>query len=114
MDEGLWQISRDNSISPVWAPNGQELFFRGFTTQEMRVVAVKSASTFSYGNPEVLFAFPYLRATSDRPRQFDPSPNGERFLMIKEGASEDGTAAEPHIVFVQDWFEELKARVPVP
>ena len=78
------------------------------------MVAVETEPTFSHGNPEAMFLAPYLAATPDRPRQFDLSPDAERFLMIKEGVSEGETAAEPHIVFVQDWFEELKARVPIP
>ena len=114
VDDGLWQISRDGGISPVWAPNGQELFFRTLATNEMMVVAVETEPTFSHGTPEALFvASSFRRYGAGRARPFDLSADGERFLMIKEDASGDQTAAEPHIVFVQDWFEELKARVPV-
>ena len=56
VDDGLWQISRDSGLSPVWAPNGQELFFRSYATNEMMVVAVETEPTFSHGNPERLFA----------------------------------------------------------
>ncbi len=34
--------------------------------------------------------------------------------MIKEGATTDDESAAAQIIFVQNWFEELKERVPVP
>ena len=39
------------------------------------------------------------------------SPDGQRFLMIKEGGA-DGTAAPASIIVVQPWVEELKRLVP--
>ena len=93
----------------------QELFFRPLATNEMMVVAVETGPTFSHGTPEALFlASSFRPGLPGRARPFDLSADGERFLMIKEDASGDETAAERHIVLVQDWFEELKERVPVP
>jgi hypothetical protein len=41
-------------------------------------------------------------------RTYDLSADGSRFLMVKQG-----DASRPSsIVVVQNWFEELKARVP--
>ena len=42
---------------------------------------------------------------------YDVSPDGKRFLMIKEGS---GSAKQPadRIVVVQNWLEELKRLVP--
>ena len=33
-------------------------------------------------------------------------------MVKQEGINDDG--AVPHLVLIQHWFEELKARVPVP
>jgi len=41
------------------------------------------------------------------------SPDGKRFLMIKESGP-DGAAESPRrINMVLNWFEELKQRVPI-
>ena len=40
-------------------------------------------------------------------RHYDVSPDGRRFLMIKDSPS----ATPASLVVVQHWFEELKARV---
>jgi len=42
---------------------------------------------------------------------YDISADGQRFLMLKEGAA-DGTSAPANIIVVQHWTEELKRLVP--
>ena len=42
-------------------------------------------------------------------RTYDVSPDGQRFLMVKQLASQ---AAAPQIIVVQNWFEELRRLVP--
>jgi hypothetical protein len=45
-------------------------------------------------------------------RTYDVSPDGQRFLMIKENAGSGERDAPPaSMVVVQNWFEELKAKV---
>ena len=46
-------------------------------------------------------------------RQYDVSPDGKRFLVIKNAAVDGGAQARNQIVVVQNWFEELKRLVPV-
>ena len=108
VDDGRWQISREGGFSPVWASDGQELFFRGATQPDMKAVSVETEPTFRPGNPEVLFAAPYR----SRPgfREWDVAADG-RFLMVREGAAEETTT--PHMVVVENWFQELTERVPV-
>lgn len=47
-------------------------------------------------------------------RTYDVSPDGRRFLMIKQGDSGSQTSTPPQIVVVQNWFEELRRLAPVP
>ena len=39
------------------------------------------------------------------------SPDGQRFLGITEGGTDEAT--QPQIIVVQNWFEELRRLVPV-
>ena len=111
VEGGRWQISRDGGRSPVWGPSGQELFFRRSDTGDMMVVTVETESAFDAGTPEFLFAAPYRSGGPLRTRPWDVAPDG-RFLMVKEGPV--GQAANPHIVVVQNWHQELLERVPIP
>ncbi len=45
------------------------------------------------------------------PRQYDVSPDGQRFLMIKDSAAGDPNTTPASMVVVEHWFEELKQRV---
>ena len=111
VEGGRWQISLDGGSSPVWGPSGEELFFRRRDTNDMMVVAVETESAFEAGTPEFLFAAPYRSGGPLRTRPWDVAPDG-RFLMVREGPV--GQAANPHIVVVQNWFQELTERVPNP
>lgn len=45
-------------------------------------------------------------------RAYDVSPDGKRFLMIKEDAAAQGGTPGQRVTLVQNWFEELKQKVP--
>jgi Tol biopolymer transport system component len=121
---GQWQVSTNGGHSPLWSPDGSELFYRnGNTTM---VVPVDTDPTFSPGNPETLFQGEYYAGDSSLIQTeitpWDIRPDGKRFLMIKpaivtdEESSEEATVAtEPRkIIIVQNWFEEVKDKAPAP
>ena len=73
-------------------------------------VSIQTSPELIIGKPEELFAGAY-HGVSDGPPNYDVSPDGQRFLMVKPG-DQERTAAPIHIVL--DWLEALKRRVPVP
>jgi len=103
VEEGKWQISRDGGIQPIWAPRGQELFYR--IGEAMMAVGIKTEPTFTAGSPVVLFTG--RDPTGGAGGDYDISPDGQRFLMIKQEQ-----AGVDQINVVLNWFEELKRLVP--
>jgi hypothetical protein len=97
---------------PLWARNGQELFFESMG--RLMRVPVKTGSIFEYGTPEKLFDAPYILRPQGGGlgRTYDVSLDGQRFLMIKESSTADERPPSPRIVLVQNWFDELKRLVP--
>ena len=65
-----------------------------------------SGSTFNAGTPAKVFDTKYVQHNPSR--HYDVSADGQRFLMLKDSVTPAG------LVVVQHWFEELKARVPLP
>ena len=111
IDTGRWQVSTGGGNHPVWARSGEELFYLAPDVAVMRV-AVEGAATFRAGTPTRLFQGPYLGPGAGRGfRTYDVSPDGQRFLMIKEGTPEE-SGAPPSLILVQNWTEELKRLVP--
>jgi hypothetical protein len=108
VDDGKWQISSDGGIGPVWAPRGQELFYRN--SDAMMVVDIKTEPTFTAGSPVVLFTGRYTIFGGFV--NYDISPDGQRFLMIKVVEEEEGPQGQINVVL--NWFEELKRLVPTP
>ena len=113
IDTGKWQVSRGGGRRPVWAPDGRELFYRRDSDLAMMMVPIETEPTFGPGNPGLLFEatdFPIQGG----PRRFDIAPDGQRFLMTKEGGTVAENAAAPKITVVLNWNQELLDRVPVP
>ncbi|MCH7805236.1 MAG: serine/threonine-protein kinase [Acidobacteria bacterium] len=104
VEEGKWRISREGGFSPLWAPNGRELFYR--SGDAMIGVTVETDPTFRAGSPKVLFTGEYYGLS------YDISPDGQRFLLIKEAEQTEETATRTELIIVQNWFEELKRLVP--
>ena len=104
---GKWQISTEGGTEPVWNPKGRELFYRN--ASKMMAVDVATQETFSAGKPKVLFEGPYVPTPRSFP-DYDVSPDGQRFLMLKANEQAQGAPAQINVVL--NWFEELKRRVP--
>ena len=109
VEEGKWQISSDGGIEPVWHPNGQELFYRNGRAFE--VVSIKTEPTFTAGSPVVLFTGRYTTDTGPT-ANYDISPDGQRFVMIK-AAEEETVQQQTQINVLTNWFEELKRLAPI-
>ena len=110
---GQSQVSTGGGRRPLWARDGQELFYlaqtAGPTSTLMRVPVKAQSTVWSAGTPVALFQGRYF--TGSQGRTYDVSPDGRRFLMVKEAGADQGDA-RPQIIVVQNWHEELKRLVP--
>ena len=93
----------------MWSPNGDELFFRD--PSGVSALAFDTVPTFTPGALTHLFAWEFV---SRRNRRMAVSPDGNRFLMLKNVSSvtDDEDAPGPQIILALNWFEELKRLVP--
>jgi eukaryotic-like serine/threonine-protein kinase len=101
-----WQISTEGGMEPVWNPNGRELFYRN--GNKMMAVNIITQPGFSSGKPTALFEGPYV-PTPTSLSNYDVSPDGQRFLMLK-AVEQQQTATQIHVIL--NWHEELKRLVP--
>jgi Tol biopolymer transport system component len=111
VNKGKWQISSGGGDSPLWSPDGRELFY--LNGDSVMAVSVETEPTFNCGKPRVLFKGSFIGGYGETP-SWDISPDGKRFLMMKESQPTPSASAGPHkINIVLNWTEELKQRVPV-
>jgi hypothetical protein len=112
VDTGLWQVSTGGGTRPLWARNGQELFYASPSGALMRV-GVERGRSWAATTPTLVIKDGYVTVPGGSPgRTYDVSPDGQRFLLIKERDADRQTSTAREIVVVQHWFEELKRLVP--
>ena len=109
---GRWQVSAgEASESPLWSPDGTELYY--LNRDNVMAVPVDTKSGFSHGKPRALFKQSYITGFMESVA-YDIHPDGKRFLMLKavEPTSKTVTRPSDKINIVINWFEELKRLVP--
>jgi serine/threonine-protein kinase len=107
-----YQVSNDGGRTPAWSPDGRELFF--VSRSSLMAAKVQTTPVFKTGASTRLFASGSLildarLALGNTGRTYDVSRDGQRFLLIKDASAGDPT--RPSIIVVQNWFQELQAKV---
>ena len=119
------QISTAGGDQPAWSDDGRELYYVTLLPasptagRAMMVVDVTEAPVLVIGIPTKLFD--WSQSPSTPIRRYDVAPDG-RFLVATSDESLfpehlraviEPPPAQTHLFYVQNWFEELKARLPV-
>jgi len=108
------QVSNENGAAPAWRRDGRELYYvqdasaDGPLRIQMMAVPITTTPTFSAGTPRMLFEGPFR---IDGPfRGYDVTPDGQRFLMVREVPQPPARVSQ--MVLVRNWFEDLERLVP--
>ena len=116
VQDGLVQISTAGGSRAAWSRNGRELFYLdrdGFLTSV--TVPAAPGATFVPGPPVKILNRKYHLGASllglDL-RGYDVSPDGQRFLMIKEPETPPPVTQSANMVLVLNWIEEVKDSLP--
>ncbi|MDP9195040.1 MAG: protein kinase [Acidobacteriota bacterium] len=100
-------VSTDGGIAPRWSPDGKEIYYKhGAAFMAARITDV--GGTLTAGDPRKLFEIHAAPGRSTFQAGYSIAPDG-RFLILQL----DPRAVPTRIDVVQNWFEELKVKVPV-
>jgi Tol biopolymer transport system component len=102
------RVSTSGGTRPLWSRDGRELFFY-VTPGTIMSVPVRWGTDVGLGTPQVVVKGPYAAAVYAG-RHYDVSPDGKRFLLLKDAESAKSTP--PEVILGQHWTEELKAKLP--
>jgi serine/threonine-protein kinase len=106
---GKWQVSSGGGTAPLWAHSGRELFYAA--NGKMYAVRINPGAPFAAEAPRVLFDIPdRVRAGSLQSGTFAISPDDQRFLMVRDHLWGE-MAGTPTLVVVQNFFDELRAKL---
>jgi Tol biopolymer transport system component len=103
-------VSIGGGTEPLWAKDGSSrLFYR--RDDQMIAVPFDPGSPVPVGSPSVLFEASYF-PSPEGARVHQVAPDG-RFLLMKDATPDASEHPPAQVVLVQNWFEDLKARVPI-
>ena len=113
-----YQITTTGGTSPVWSPDGQQLFYLQQVQPplgRLMSVDVRIQAGFAYANSTALFdqvlLVPLGPSVGSWP--YDIAPDGKRFVVVTPAANVSSEKTpNPEIRVTLNWFEELKQRVP--
>jgi dipeptidyl aminopeptidase/acylaminoacyl peptidase len=111
------QVSVDGGTSPAWNPNGREIFFLDVLPDPppfcgtMMVVDVSLEPTLRLGRPRTLFEWSGDCPNCGPARCFDIAADGLRFFKT-EPLPTPKPPPVTHIHLIQNWLDEVEARVP--
>jgi eukaryotic-like serine/threonine-protein kinase len=108
------QVTTEGGRMPIWTQrqNGPlELIYVAPATGALMGVEVRSGPRWEATRPSVVVRPGYFTLSTWWGRSYDVAPDGERFLMIKEGGPL-GEVATTNFVVVQNWFQELRRLAP--
>jgi len=112
VEGGKWQVSTGGGTRPHWSRDGRELFYF-LQARGVMAAPIQPGVTFTAGTAQVVVSGADFVAPNTG-RQYDVSPDGRRFLMMKDAQpTGEGSAPPVQLVVVQNWTEELKRLVPV-
>jgi serine/threonine-protein kinase len=107
---GKWQVSLNGGQAPLWAHSSRELFFVD-GARNMVATPVGTGTPLQLGERRLLFRLDpdiYL-GNLEHYTPFDISPDDRRFIMARQLRGESEPAQ--NFLLVENWFEELKAKV---
>jgi len=108
-DTGKQQVSSGGGLAPLWSRDGKELFYLSGDKNMMAARMIPGA-TIAFADPVVLFRVPdeLLGAEALYYTPWDVGRDG-RFLMTRVIGEDSGQNGA--LVVVENWIEELKAKV---
>jgi serine/threonine-protein kinase len=104
--EGKWPISNSGGGFAAWSPNGRELLYRS-GNRIMTVGYTVSGDSFVAEKPRVWAE--NVRALAG----FDLAPDGNRVAVFVPVVTREAPKQEHSVVFVLNFFDELRRRAPV-
>ncbi len=115
VDAGRWQVSNAGGSRAAWSRDGRELFYLNRDGMLTSVTILPAATgEFSAGLPRQILKTAYVAGRTTLGldvRAYDVSPDGQRFLMMKEPPEEEPVQS-PRLAVMLNWAEELKSRLP--
>ena len=103
---GKWVISTQGGRNPMWSRTSPDLLYRTSYGQVMAVRYAVKGDVFVADRPRVWEPTPVGT-------DFDLDPDGKRLAAVTSVGSREAPKQEHEVVFLENFFDELRRKVPV-
>ena len=103
---GKWQISSGGGLYPFWAKDGRQLFYETADNRIMVVDYTVDGASLKPGKPRLWSDKQLFYAGSSN---LDLAPDGKHFVVLE---MPETAKSSPRVVFLLNFFDELRRRVP--
>jgi len=104
---GLYQISDDGGMSPVWTPDGKGLLYLAADHTTVRGVTLELTDPPRISRPGPMMTLPPDLQVQDRRFFGTLDPDGRRLLLIR-----NASRAADHLAVIENWWPELRELAP--
>jgi serine/threonine-protein kinase len=109
--ETKYKVTPGQGLQPLWSPDEKSIYYNPAPGQYAKV-SISTSPTFTFGNPEPA-PRPFVSGGPNTLRNNDMTPDGKILGIAGSGQTASGAPIAPELLVVLNWFEELKARVPI-
>jgi Tol biopolymer transport system component len=110
-DKGAeWQVSSAGGMYPEWSPNEHELFYRANDNHLMVASYAVKGESIIVDKPRMWSPI-RIANTGLSGRPYSVAPDGKRVAALMQEKPE-AQQAQNHLMFVENFFDELVRRVP--
>jgi eukaryotic-like serine/threonine-protein kinase len=107
-----WQVSSTGGAYPLWSRKGRGLFFR---TDDGRIMVANytvKGDSFAADKPRLWSEKKLADFGVVGTSNYDLAPDGKRIAAIMPAAAAETQPAQNHVVFLMNFADELRRRVP--
>jgi hypothetical protein len=95
----------------MWSRNGRELFFETLDNHIMTAAYTVKGDSFVADRPRV-WSEKQIEGTPNFLKNVDLAPDGKRIVALMPAESAQGQQAQSHVIFLENFFDEVRRRVP--
>lgn len=112
---GKWQVSSEGGQYPAWSRTAPELFFRSPDNRVMVTSYAAKGDSFLAERPRLWSEKRLADLGTTGILNFDLAPDGKRVAALISAEKAEGKQgqAQSHVILLENFFDELKRKVPI-
>lgn len=111
-NESKWQISNEGGVYPKFSLTGHDLFYRNEDSSKIFAVNYTAKGDSFIADKPRVWLEKQLADAQLAYSNYDVAPDGKRILALIPVDTPEAQQSQSHVVFLENFFDELKRKAP--